>query len=552
MSKPIIMTVDDEEHVRNAVERDLKRHFRNEYRIIKASSGAEGLETVHRLKQRNDAIALFLVDQRMPEMSGTEFLAEAGGIYPEARKVLLTAYADTEAAISAINTVGLDHYLMKPWTPAEENLYPILDDLISDWAATATVPYDGIRVAGTLWSAGSHAIKDFLARSQIPYQFLDIERDAEARALVEHVNEATYRLPVVFFPDGSVLIEPSLTEVAEKAGLRTQATRPFYDLIVVGAGPAGLAAALYGASEGLHTLLIERETPGGQAGTSARIENYLGFPKGVSGADLARRATAQASRFGAEILSAQEVVSVGLRDPYRVVTLADGSELACKALVISSGVSVRELDVPGIKAVTGAGVYYGAARTEAISYKGEHVFVIGGANSAGQGAVFLSQYADQVSMLVRGSLDKSMSRYLIDQIERRDNIDVQLGEEVVEVHGSERLEAITIRHRETGETRREPTPALFVVIGASPHTEMLGDLIELSAAGFVLTGPDLFVNGKRPAGWKPKRDPYLMETSVPGIFAAGDVRHGVMRRVASAVGQGSTAISFVHEYLKSV
>jgi thioredoxin reductase (NADPH) len=552
MSKPIILTVDDEEQVRNAVERDLRRHFRKEYRIIKASSGAEALETAHRLKQRNDAIALFLVDQRMPEMSGTEFLSEARGIFPQARKVLLTAYADTEAAISAINTVGLDHYLMKPWTPAEENLYPILDDLIADWEATATVPYDGIRVAGTLWSASSHNIKDFLARSQIPYQFLDIERDAEARALVEQANEGTYRLPVVFFPDGSVLVEPSLTEVAEIAGLRTQATKPFYDLIVAGAGPAGLAAAVYGASEGLHTLVIERETPGGQAGTSARIENYLGFPKGLSGADLARRATAQASRFGAEILSAQEVVSIDLRDPYRVVTLADGSELACKALVIATGVSVRELDVPGINAVTGAGVYYGAARTEAANYKGEHVFVVGGANSAGQGAVFLSQYVAQVSMLVRGSLAASMSRYLIEQIERRDNIDVQLGEEVVELHGSERLEAITIRHRKTGETRREATPALFVFIGASPHTEMLGDLVELSSAGFVLTGPDLFVDGKRPTGWKLKRDPYLMETSVPGIFAAGDVRHGVMRRVASAVGQGSTAINFVHEYLKTV
>jgi thioredoxin reductase (NADPH) len=552
MAKPIILTVDDEEQVLNAVERDLKRHFRKDYRIIKASSGAEGMETVHQLKQRNDSIALFLVDQRMPEVSGTEFLAQACRIYPDARKVLLTAYADTEAAISAINTIGLDHYLMKPWTPAEENLYPILDDLISDWEATATVPYDGIRVAGTLWSASSHSIKDFLARSQIPYQFLDIERDAEARALVEHVNEETYRLPVVFFPDGSVLIEPNLTEVAEKAGLRTHATRPFYDLIVVGAGPAGLAAALYGASEGVHTLLIDKETPGGQAGTSARIENYLGFPKGVSGADLARRATAQASRFGAEILSAQEVVSIGVRDPYRVVTLADGSELACKALVIATGVSVRELDVPGIKSVTGAGVYYGAARTEAANYEGKHVFMVGGANSAGQGAVFLSRYADQVSMLVRSSLAASMSRYLIDQIERRDNIDVQLGEEVVEVHGTERLEAITIRNRETGETRRETTPALFVFIGASPHTEMLGNLVELSSAGFVLTGPDLFANGKRPSGWKLKRDPYLLETSVPGVFAAGDVRHGVMRRVASAVGQGSTAINFVHEYLKTV
>jgi thioredoxin reductase (NADPH) len=488
----------------------------------------------------------------MPEMSGTEFLTAAREMYPEARKVLLTAYADTEAAISAINTVGLDHYLMKPWTPAEENLYPILDDLISDWEATATLPYDGIRVAGTLWSAGSHNIRDFLARSQIPYQFLDIERDADARVLVERTNGTTYRLPVVFFPDGSVLVEPSLTELAEKAQLRTQATQPFYDLIVVGGGPAGLAAAVYGASEGVHTLLVERETPGGQAGTSASIENYLGFPKGLSGADLARRATAQASRFGAEILSAQEVVSIGLRDPYRVVALADGSELACRALIVATGVSVRELEVPGIEAVTGAGVYYGAARTEAAHYKGEHVYVVGGANSAGQGAVFLSKYADQVSMLVRGSLAKSMSRYLIEQIERRDNIDVQLREEVVEVHGSDRLEAITIRNSETGETRREPTPAIFVFIGASPHTKMLGDLVELSPAGFILAGPDLFVNGKRPTGWKLKRDPFLMETSVPGIFAAGDVRHGVIRRVASAVGQGSAAISFVHEYLKTV
>ncbi len=551
-AKPIIFTIDDEEQVRNAVERDLARHYRKDYRVIKASSGAEALETIRRLKQRNDAIALFLVDQRMPEMSGTEFLAEARMEYPEARKVLLTAYADTEAAISAINTVDLDHYLMKPWTPAEENLYPVLDDLISDWEATATLPYDGIRVAGTLWSASSHTIKDFLARSQIPYQFLDIERDADAKSLVEQANESTHQLPVVFFPDGSVLIEPSLTEVAEKVGLQTQADEPFYDLIVVGAGPTGLAAAVYGASEGVHTLLVEKETPGGQAGTSSRIENYLGFPKGLSGADLARRATAQASRLGAEILSAQEVVSVGLRDSYRVVTLANGSELACRAVVIATGVSVQELDVPGAQAVTGAGIYYGAAITEAASYQGKHVFVVGGANSAGQGAIFLSQYADQVTMLVRSSLAKSMSQYLIEQIEGRDNIDVQLGTEIVEVHGKDRLEAITIRDRETGETRREAAAATFVFIGASPHTKMLGDLVELSSAGFILTGPDLFINGERPARWKLKRDPYLMETSVPGIFAAGDVRHGVIRRVASAVGQGSTTISFVHEYLKTV
>ena len=552
MAKPILLTVDDEEQVRNAVERDLMRHYRQNFRVIKASSGAEGLDTVHRLKQRNDAIALFLVDQRMPEMSGTEFLADARKVYPEARKVLLTAYADTEAAISAINTVGLDHYLMKPWTPAEENLYPILDDLISDWEATATLPYEGIRVAGALWSASSHNIKDFLARSQVPYQFLDVERDTDARSLVEQANQATHKLPVVFFPDGSVLIEPTITEVAEKAGFSTHATEPFYDLIVVGAGPAGLAAAVYGASEGVKTLLIDKETPGGQAGTSSRIENYLGFPKGLSGADLARRATAQASRLGAEILSAQEVASIELRDPYRVVKLANGSELISRALIIATGVSVRELSVPGIESVTGAGVYYGAALSEAASYRGEHVYIVGGANSAGQGAVFLSQYAEQVTMLVRSSLAKSMSQYLIEQIEECDNIDVQLGTEVVEVHGSNQLEAITIRDRETGETRREPTPATFVFIGAQPHTKMLGDLVELSSAGFILTGPDLFLNGKRAVGWKLKRDPYLMETSVPGIFAAGDVRHGVIRRVASAVGQGSTAISFVHEYLKTV
>jgi thioredoxin reductase (NADPH) len=551
-AKPVILTIDDEEQVRSAVERDLARHYRKNYRIIKANSGAEGLDTVRGLKLRNDPIALFLVDQRMPEMSGTEFLTQARNAYPEARKVLLTAYADTEAAISAINEVDLDHYLMKPWTPAEENLYPILDDLLSDWEATATLPYGGIRVAGTLWSASSHKIKDFLARGQIPYQFLDIERDADARSLVEQVNESTHLLPVVFFTDGSFLIEPSLTEVADKAGLRTVAAEPFYDLIIVGAGPTGLASAVYGASEGVQTLLIDKETPGGQAGTSSRIENYLGFPKGLSGADLARRATAQASRLGAEILSAQEVVRVGVRDSYRVVTLANGSELVCRAAIIATGVSVRELAVPGIVNVTGAGVYYGAALTEAASYKGEHVYVVGGANSAGQGAIFLSQYAEQVSMLVRSSLAKSMSSYLIEQIERRDNIDVQLGTEVIEVHGNDRLEAITIRDRESGETRREETPATFVFIGASPHTELLGELVELSSAGFVLTGPDLFVNGKRPVGWKLNRDPYLMETNVPGIFAAGDVRHGVIRRVASAVGQGSTTISFVHEYLKTV
>lgn len=552
MAKPIILTVDDEDQVRNAVERDLARYYRKDYRILKARSGAEALATIRQLKQRNDVVALFLVDQRMPEMSGTEFLAEAQREYPEARTVLLTAYADTEAAIAAINTVGLDYYLMKPWTPAEENLYPILDDLISDWQAIATIPYDGIRVAGALWSASSHVVKDFLARCQIPYRYLDIERDTDARTLVEQAGGGTLELPVVFFPDGTTLTAPSIAEVAAKAGLHTEASKPFYDLIVIGAGPAGLAAAVYGASEGVHTLLIDKETPGGQAGTSSRIENYLGFPKGLSGTDLARRATAQATRLGAEILSAQEVVSIEIQEPYRIVRLANGTELACHAIVLATGVSIRELEVPGIEAVTGAGVYYGAALTEAANYRGQHVYVVGGANSAGQGALFLSLYAEQVTMLVRSSLAKSMSRYLIEQIEQKDNIDVQLGTEIVEVHGANQLEAISIRDRESGEIRQESTPAIFVFIGAKPHTEMLKERVALSPAGFVLTGPDLAANGFRPAGWKLERDPYLMETNVPGIFAAGDVRHGVIRRVASAVGQGSTAISFVHEYLKTV
>jgi thioredoxin reductase (NADPH) len=536
MATPTILIIDDEPQVCNAIERDLRRHYRRDYRMIKAYSGPEALETVQQLKQRNAPVALFLSDQRMPGMGGVEFLAEAMKLYPEARRVLLTAYADTEAAISAINTVGLDHYLVKPWSPPEQNLYPILDDLLSDWLATAQIPYDGIRVAGTLWSASSHAIKDFLARSQIPYQWLDIEQDAEARELVATVNQEQHRLPVVFFPDGQTLINPDITMVAEKAGLRTQATQPFYDLIIVGAGPAGLAAAVYGASEGLRTLLIDKETTGGQAGTSSRIENYLGFPKGLSGADLARRATAQAQRLGAEILTAQEVTRVRAKDHYRLVTLADGTELSCHALIIATGVSVRRLDVPGIEAVTGAGVYYGAAMTEAAFYRGEHVYM---------------------------ALSTTMSQYLIDQINSTKNIEVLMRTEVVEVHGQDRLEAITIRNNETGETCTKPTPAMFVFIGAMPHTDLVAGVVELSEAGFILTGPDLireFIltgpdlirDGRSPKNWRLKRDPYLMETSVPGIFAAGDVRHGVVRRVASAVGLGSTAVSFVHQYLKTV
>jgi thioredoxin reductase (NADPH) len=553
MAKPIILTVDDETQVLNAIERDLRRHYGGDYRVVKSNSGMEALEAVRQFKARNTPIALFLADQRMPTMSGTEFLAEARKLFPDARKVLLTAYADTEAAIESINAIGLDHYLMKPWDPPEQTLYPVLDDLLSDWLATVPLPYDGIRVAGTLWSPSCHRVKDFLARNRIPYQWLDIEKDGAARELVEGVNSDRRRLPVVFFPDGDVMIEPDSLALAEKCGLQTQATQPFYDVIIVGAGPAGLGAAVYGASEGLRTLMIDREATGGQAGTSSRIENYLGFPKGLSGADLAQRATAQAKRLGAEILTAQEVTEVRVDDLYRFVTLSDGTELGCRALVLATGVSVRTLKVPGIEALNGAGVYYGAALTEAANYRDQQVFVVGGANSAGQGAMFFSRYASKVSLLVRSStLEKGMSQYLVDQIYGTENIEVLTRTEVVEAVGTDRLEALKIMNKDTGESQTLPAAAVFLFIGAVPHSELVAGLVERNKAGFILTGQDLIRNGRRPQNWKLKRDPFTLETSVPGIFAAGDVRQGAVRRVASAVGQGAIAISLVHQYLKTV
>ncbi len=553
MAKPIILTIDDEPQVLNAVARDLRQHYGGDYQVITANSGVAALEAVKAFKQRNSPVALFLVDQRMPQMNGTQFLAEANKLYPEARKVLLTAYADTEVAIVCINSIGLDHYLLKPWDPPELNMYPVLDDLLSDWLATVPLPYDGIRVAGTLWSASCHNAKDFLSRNQIPYQWLDIEKDIEARELVETVNQGQGRLPVIFFPDGTVLVDPDNRTLAEKAGLRTQPSRPFYELIIVGGGPAGLAAAVYGASEGIQTALIEKEAPGGQAGTSSRIENYLGFPKGLSGADLARRATAQATRLGAEILTAQEVTGVRVADPYRFVTLSDGTELSCKALLIATGVSTRELDAAGVKELTGAGVYYGAAMTEAAYYQGEHIFTIGGANSAGQGAMFFSRYANKVTMLIRNSdLEKGMSQYLVNQINDTDNIEVLPCTTVVEVKGDDRLEAITIKHIDTGEIKTLPAAALFIFVGAVPHTDLVAGVVERNEVGFIVTGQDLIREGRWPKNWKLKRDPYLLETSVPGIFAAGDVRQGSIRRVASAVGQGAHAVSFIHKYLETV
>lgn len=553
MAKPIIMTIDDEPHVLNAIARDLHSQYAQDYRIVKAGSGDEALEAVQEFKRRGDAIALFVADQRMPSMSGVQFLEEAIKLYPDVKKVLLTAYADTDAAISSINSIGLDYYLMKPWDPPEERLYPVLDDLLSDWLAGVSIPYDGIRVAGTLWSAHSHFVKEFLARCQIPFQWLDIEKDKETRQLVESSAGQPLRLPMIFFPDGSTLIDPDLGALADKVGMTTRAQQPFYDLIIVGAGPAGLAGAVYGASEGLRTVVIEKEAAGGQAGTSARIENYLGFPQGISGADLTRRATTQAKRLGAELLTAQEVTNIRVEDTYRIVTLSDGNELSCKALVIATGVKVRELNVPGIEPLVGASVYYGAATSEAAHYRDKKVYVIGGANSAGQGAMFLSRFASEVTVLIRGdSLQKSMSQYLIDQINNTENVTVMANSEIMEVVGTDRLESILIYNNATNQNQIVPADAMFIFIGAVPSTAMLTGLVELDEAGFVYTGPDLVRNGQRPKNWKPKRDPFLLETSVPGIFAAGDVRHGVVRRVASAVGQGAVAVSLVHKYLETV
>lgn len=551
MAKPAILTVDDEPQVLNAIERDLRQHYRGEYRIVKAGSGAQALEAVQGLKRRNDPLALLLADQRMPGMTGTEFLAEAMKLYPDARKVLLTAYADTEAAIESINTIGLDHYLRKPYEP--QAVLDVLDDLLGTWHGLVELPYDGIRVAGTLWSPASHAVKDFLARNRIPYQWLDIEANPDARELVEATEQGEHRLPVVFFPDGEALIEPDNRTLAEKVGLQTEAKEAYYDLIIVGGGPAGLGAAVYGASEGLSTAMIERHSTGGQAGTSSRIENYLGFPKGLTGADLASRADAQARRLGAEILTAVDASNVQVDGNYRIVECSSGDLLSCRALVIATGVTVKELDVPGVAGLAGRGVYYGASLTEAAYYKDKHVYVVGGANSAGQGAMFFSRYASKVSILVRGtSMGITMSQYLVDQIDETENIEVLTRTTVEEVAGEERLESITIKNHDTNESETVPTAALFIFIGAQPHTDLVEGIVERNNAGFILTGPDLLkVNGGRKL-WPLKRDPFLLETSVPGIFAAGDVRQGAVRRVASAVGEGAIAISFVHQYLKTV
>ena len=553
VEKPVILAVDDEPTVLSAVSRDLRREYGERYRVMRADSGVAAIEVVQQLKLRNVPVALFLVDQRMPIMSGVEFLERAIAIFPDAKRVLLTAYADTEAAISAINEVALNHYLMKPWDPPEEHLYPVLTDLLDDWQASFAPPFEGIRIIGHQLSPQSHQIKDFLSRNLVPYQWLDVEIDEEAGDLLEVSNSDDSRLPLVLFPDGPPLTQPTNAQIAERIGLRTRPGLPFYDLVIVGAGPAGLGAAVYGASEGLRTLLVEGEAPGGQAGTSSRIENYLGFPGGLSGGDLSRRAVAQASRFGAEILTPLEATGIRAQDPYRFVTLSGGSEISCHALLIATGVSYRRLDVPGVVRLTGAGVYYGAAITEAMACQGKDVFVVGAGNSAGQAAMYLSRYASSVTIVLRGrSLTTSMSRYLVAQIESHEKITLQTRSSVAELKGETRLEEITISDVHTGETRTVPAFALFIFIGAKPHTGWVADEVERDPQGFILTGRSLVRGGRRPKGWQLNRDPFFLETSVPGVFAAGDVRHRSVKRVASAVGEGSMAVQFVHQYLNRV
>jgi thioredoxin reductase (NADPH) len=556
MAKPILLTVDDDPDVLRAIERDLRSQYGAAYRVLSSDSPEAALGLLKGLKLRNDGVALLLVDQRMPGMDGVAFLQEARQIFPDAKRTLLTAYADTNAAISAINQASLDYFFMKPWDPPTEHLYPPLDDLLDDWQASYRPAFQGIRVLGTRWSPRSYELRDFLARSHVPYQWIDVEgsaNDPETKRLLEALGPDASDLPIVLFSDGTKLLNSIPAEVAQKVGLRTRAETSFYDLAIVGGGPAGLAAAVYGASEGLHTVMLDREAPGGQAGMSSRIENYLGFPAGLSGGDLARRAVVQARRFGVEILAPQEAVGVRTEGPYRIIKLADDSEISCHALMIATGVQWRRLDAPGVDRLQGAGVYYGGGATEALSCKGEMVYIVGGANSAGQAAMNFSKYAERVVILVRGdSLSSTMSQYLIDQIKETTNIQLWTHASVAEVHGETHLEEISVVCSDTNKVERVPASSMFIFIGALPRTDWLAGTVERDERGFIRTGPDLMQGGQRPKGWSPDRDPFLLETNVPGIFAVGDVRHGSVKRVASGVGEGSVAVQFIHQYLSKV
>jgi thioredoxin reductase (NADPH) len=548
MPKPILLAIDDDTSVLEAVVQDLRRNYGQYYRILRAASGVAALDICRQLTERKETVALFLSDQRMPGMTGVDFLQQAMAIYPEAKRVLLTAYADTEAAIRAINSAKIHYYLNKPWDPPEEKLYPVLDDLLEAWKQGYKPPYEGIRVIGLRWSPTDHEVRDFLTRNRIEYKWLDPEQTPDAAALLKEKGLDDAKLPVVLFGDGTALVQPTTMELAARVGLRTQAKEEFYDVVVVGAGPAGLAAGVYGASEGLRTLIVEPDAVGGQAGSSSRIENYLGFPQGLSGDELAKRAFLQANRLGAEFLT-QRVTCIRSQNGYHVVQMGDGRELTSHVCLISTGVSYCKLDVPGAHKLAGAGVYYGAAKTEAMSCAEEEVYLVGGANSAGQGAMHFSRYASKVHMLVRGkSLAHSMSKYLIDQIEATPNIVVETSTEVVAMSGDSHLECLTLK-TPRGEEKRSCN-SLFIFIGAAPKTDWLPKEIALDEKGFILAGPDLKV--RAPAAWKLDRDPYLLETSMPGIFVAGDVRFNSIKRCASAVGEGSIAVQFMHQYLATL
>ncbi|MEL7059554.1 MAG: FAD-dependent oxidoreductase [Acidobacteriota bacterium] len=551
--KPAILTVDDDPQVLRAVDRDLKRRYGKTYRVVRASSGAEALELLDRLAQRGTPVALVLADQRMPKMTGVELLGQTRGSIPDAKRALLTAYADTDAAIAAINTADIDYYLQKPWDPPEEKLYPVLDDLLEEWQAGHRPDFDGIRIVGHRWSTDAHRIRDFLARNLVPYRFHDLETDPKAQSLAG--TELDRGKTVVLTADGERLETPSNHELAGHVGLQTQATDDFYDLIIIGGGPGGLAAAVYAASEGLSAVLVEREAPGGQAGTSSRIENYLGFPSGLSGADLARRAVTQAKRFGVEILTPHEATDLRRDGDYRTVRLDDGSELSSHAVLIATGVSYRRLEAQGVDDLAGRGVYYGAAMSEAQACKGEDVAIVGAGNSAGQAAIHFAGYAARVHMIVRGSsLERSMSQYLVDRIEQDDTITVHLGTVVTCASGDDHLEHLSIARRDApeGEAETLDVSSLFVFIGAAPRTEWLDGVLERDARGFLYAGPELANGSGRPKDWPLERDPFLLETNVPGVFVAGDVRHQSVKRVASAVGEGSIAVRFVHRHLSKV